>query len=105
MTKPIRPKTSRKAQVGSKPSQSRSLDKVRKQAPKSNQKRVEDTQVVGQDQELVIYERAIGLFNAGQFQVAREAFAELLVARNRDMAHSSELRMRMCEKRLGSVEP
>jgi hypothetical protein len=40
------------------------------------------------------------LFNAGRFQAAKEAFAELTSARNRALAHSAELRIRMCEKRL-----
>jgi hypothetical protein len=61
--------------------------------------------VIRPDPELSIYERAIALFNAGQFQAAKEAFTELAVARNRDLAHSAELRIRMCEKRLGSIEP
>ena len=52
------------------------------------------------DPELVVYEEAIRLFNAGQFQAAKEAFAELANARNRDLAHSAELRIRMCEQRL-----
>jgi len=105
MTKHIRPKTSRKAEVGRKPSRSRNPDQVRKQATKSNRTREVAKQVIRPDPELSIYERAIALFNAGRFQAAKEAFAEMAVARNRDLAHSAELRMRMCDKRLGSVGP
>ena len=42
-------------------------------------------------------DRAIALFHAGRFQAAKEVFAELAGARNRDLAHSAELRIRICE--------
>jgi hypothetical protein len=102
MTKNVRLKTSRKAQ-SEKAKRSRKPNKVRKQAPKSNRTREEAKGAPQPDPELFIYDRAIALFNAGRFQSAKEAFAELAVARNRDLAHSAELRIRMCEQRLASV--
>ncbi|MEY2395856.1 MAG: hypothetical protein QOF94_2201 [Acidobacteriaceae bacterium] len=56
------------------------------------------------DPELIVFERAIALFNAGRFQSAKDAFAELTVARNRDLAHSATLRIRMCEQRLAPLD-
>jgi TolA-binding protein len=79
----------------SKPKRARKPKQVRKQGPKLNRTRGEVTQP---DAELLIYDRAIALFNAGRFQAAKEAFAQLAVARNRDLAHSAELGIRMCEQ-------
>jgi hypothetical protein len=95
MTKKVRPKTSRMARPDSK--RARKPDQVRKQRPKSSGTRGEVTRP---DAELLIYDRAIALFNAGRFKAAKDAFAQLAVARNRDLAHSAELRIRMCEQRL-----
>ncbi len=97
MTKKVRPKTSRMARPDSKPKRARKPNQVRKQGPKLNRTRGEETQP---DAELLIYDRAIALFDAGRFQGAKDAFAQLAVARNRDLAHSAELRIRMCEQRL-----
>lgn len=60
--------------------------------------------VIQSDPELIIFERGIALFNAGQFQAAKEAFAKLAVARNRDLAYSATLRTRMCDQRLAPLE-
>jgi TolA-binding protein len=103
MTKHVRPKTSVKAHPDSKPKRSRKPDKARKPAPKSNRTREDLTEATQPNPELRIYDRAIALFHAGRFQAAKEAFAELAVARNRDLAHSAELRIRMCEQRLAAA--
>jgi cytochrome c-type biogenesis protein CcmH/NrfG len=42
------------------------------------------------------------LFNAGRFQAANGAFAKLVSAPNRDLAHSAEVRMKICEQRLSA---
>jgi hypothetical protein len=88
-----RSKTSRKAQPPSK----------LKGKPESVRRQVNKA-VIQSDPELIIFERGIVLFNAGQFQAAKEAFAKLAVARNRDLAHSATLRMRMCDQRLAPPE-
>ena len=93
MPKRVRSKTSRKAQPPSK--SKKRPEKVRQQAHK---------ELVQSDPDLIIFERAIALFNAGRFQAAKESFAELAVARNRDLAHSATLRIRMCEQRLAPRE-
>jgi hypothetical protein len=100
MTKHVRPKASRIAHPDRKPKLARKPHKVRKQVPKSNRTSEEAKDVTLPDPELLIYDRAIALFNAGRFQAAKEVFAELAVARNRDLARSAELRIRMCEQRL-----
>jgi len=89
MSKQVRSKTSRKAEATGK--LKRKPEKVRQQAHK---------EVTQSDPELIIFERAIALFNAGRFQAAKDAFAELAVAHNRDIAHSATSRIRICEQRL-----
>ena len=93
MSKQVRSKTSRKAQSPGKVK--RTPEKVRPQAQKK---------LAQSDPDLIVFERAIALFNAGRFQAAKEAFAELAVARNRDLAHSATLRIRVCEQRLAKPE-
>lgn len=73
---------------------------VQQQAPRSNRRNDQARESTQPDPELALYGRAIELFNAGQFQPAKEAFEKLAAARNRDLAHSAELRIRMCERRL-----
>ncbi len=73
----------------------RKLKKVRQQAHQES---------IQPDPDLIIFERAIALFNAGRFQAAKDAFAELAVAHNRDLAHSATSRIRMCEQRLAPTE-
>jgi hypothetical protein len=90
MSKQVRSKTSRKTQPTGKVK--RKPEKVRKQAHKK--------EVTQRDPELIIFERAIALFNAGRFQAAKDTFAELAVAQNRDLAHSATSRIRMCDQRL-----
>ena len=60
-------------------------------------------QVTQPDSELLIYDRAIELFNAGQFQGAKELFIKLVVASNSDLAHTAGLRVRMCDQRLTAL--
>jgi hypothetical protein len=93
MPKRVRSKTSRKAQPASKPKQR--PEKVGLQAHK---------ELAQSDPDLIIFEHAIVLFNAGRFQAAKESFAELAVARNRDLAHSAALRIRICDQRLARPE-
>jgi hypothetical protein len=93
MPKRVRSKTSRKAQPASKPKQR--PEKVGLQAHK---------ELAQPDPDLIIFEHAIVLFNAGRFQAAKESFAELAVARNRDLAHSAALRIRICDQRLARPE-
>jgi hypothetical protein len=52
------------------------------------------------DPNMQAYDRAIELFNAGRFQAAKDVLAKLVNAPNRDLAHSAELRMKICEQRL-----
>ena len=99
MSQSVRPKTSRKPEPQSKSKRLKEPDKVRRQVSKSD-RRIDEVEVTRQDPELVIYEHAIVLFNEGRFQAAKKAFAELAGARNRDLAHSAELRIRMCNQRL-----
>jgi hypothetical protein len=99
MSQSVRSKTSRKVAPKSKPKRSKEPDKVRRQEPRSD-RRIKEVEVPRQDAELVVYEQAIALFNKGRFQAAKAAFAELAGARNRDLAHSAELRIRMCDQRL-----
>ena len=89
MSKQVRSKTSRKAKPTSK--LKRKPEKARQQALK---------EVTESDPELIIFERAIALFNAGRFQAAKDTFTGLAVANNRDLAHSATSRIRMCEQRL-----
>ena len=89
MSKQVRSKTSRKAQPARK--LKRKPEKVLQHVTQS-------------DPELIIFERAIALFNAGRFQAAKDTFAELAVAHNRDLAHSATSRIRMCEQRLAPPE-
>jgi hypothetical protein len=77
------------------PAIKRKLKKVRQQPPQ---------EYIQSDPDLIIFERAIALFNAGRFQSAKEAFAQLAIARNRDLAHSAALRIRMCDQRLAPTE-
>jgi hypothetical protein len=93
MSKRVRSKTSRKAPPPNK--SNRTPEKVREQAHK---------ELAKSDADLIIFERAIALFNAGRFQAAKESFAELAVARNRDLAHSAALRIRICDQRLAQPE-
>ncbi|HEV2691134.1 MAG TPA: hypothetical protein VGV35_21405 [Bryobacteraceae bacterium] len=112
MPKLTRPKTSRKSQTKNKPQRLRQAGKVKKQSLKLKQPSklkpgsLETVKAApSPDPELVIYERAIAFFNAGRLQAAKDTFAELLNARNRDLAHSAELRIRMCEHRLAPNPP
>ena len=59
------------ARPDSKPKRARKPNQVRKQGPKLNRTRGEETQP---DAELLIYDRAIALFDAGRFQGAKDAF-------------------------------
>jgi hypothetical protein len=99
MSQSVRPKKSRKPEPQRKPKRLKKSAKVSRQAPKSN-RRIDKVEVPPRDPEFVIYEDAIALFNKGRFQDAKEAFAKLAGARNRDLAHSAELRIRMCDQRL-----
>jgi len=105
MAKHITKKTFRKAQSQATP-KSTVKKKVRRPAPEPKRTSGK-AQVVQQnlDQELATYERAIELFNAGQFRAAKETFMQLTNARNRDLAHSADLRIRMCEQRLSPALP
>jgi hypothetical protein len=49
------------------------------------------------------YERAMELFNAHNFQAARESFLTLTNIANRDLAYSAGLRVKMCNRRLGNL--
>jgi hypothetical protein len=49
------------------------------------------------------YERAMELFNACNFQAAREFFLTLTNTANRDLAYSAGLRVKMCNRRLGNL--
>lgn len=93
MSERIRSKTSRKGQPPSEPR--RQPEKVRQQLNK---------ELIESDPELIVFTRAIALFNAGRFAAAKEAFGKLTEARNRDLAHSAKLRIRMCEQRLALPE-
>jgi hypothetical protein len=100
MSKDDRPKTSRTAQTKSKAKRLKKPDKVGQKAPKPNRRIDEVEETKQPDPDLGIYERAIGLFNEGSFQAAKETFAELAGSSNRNLAHSAEMRIRICEQRL-----
>jgi hypothetical protein len=51
------------------------------------------------NQDLHQYERGMGLFNACNFQAARESFVTLTNSTNRDLAYSAGLRVKMCNGR------
>jgi len=53
--------------------------------------------------DLHLYERAMELFSACNFQAARESFLTLTNSTNRDLAYSAGLRVKMCNRRLGNV--
>ena len=53
--------------------------------------------------DLHLYERAMELFNACNFQAARESFLTLTKSTNRDLAYSAGLRVKMCNRRLGNL--
>ena len=53
--------------------------------------------------DLRLYERAMELFNACNFQAARESFLTLTNSTNRDLAYSAGLRVKMCNRRLGNL--
>jgi hypothetical protein len=52
------------------------------------------------DPDMEAYDRAIELFNAGRYQAAKDVLVKLVSAPNRDLAHTAELRMKICEQRL-----
>ena len=93
MSKRVRSKTSQKAKPPSK--SKKRPEKVRQQAKK---------ELAQSDPDLIIFERAIALFNAGKFQAAKETFTKLADARNRDLAHSAALRIRVCDQRMAPPE-
>jgi hypothetical protein len=100
MTKNVRFKTTRKAESESTPKRLRQPSKPRQPVPESKRTREDAVRATKPVPELVVFDQAIALFNAGRFQAAKEAFAELVAARNRDLAHSAQLRIRICEQRL-----
>ena len=53
--------------------------------------------------DLHLYERAMELFNACNFQAARESFLTLTKSTNRDLAYSAGQRVKMCDRRLGNL--
>ena len=55
------------------------------------------------DPDLHLYERAMELFNACNFQAARESFLTLTNSTNRDLAYSAAQRVKMCDRRLGNM--
>jgi hypothetical protein len=52
--------------------------------------------------DLHLYERAMELFNACNFQAARESLLTLTNSTNRDLAYSAGLRVKMCDRKLGN---
>ena len=54
------------------------------------------------DPDFQLYERAMGVFKAGNFQTAREFFLRLANSTNRGLAYSAGLRVKMCNRRLGN---
>jgi hypothetical protein len=53
--------------------------------------------------DLHLYERAMELFKARNFQPAREYFLTLTNSANPNWAYSAGLRAKMCNRRLGNV--
>jgi len=53
------------------------------------------------------FEKAMGLFHKGDFAKAREAFLASAGGPNRDMGHTAQMHIRMCERRLSKspLEP
>ena len=54
------------------------------------------------DPDFQLYERAMEVFNAGNFQAARESFLRLANSTNRGLAYSAGLRLKMYNRRLGN---
>lgn len=99
MRKPSRTTPSRKVRASKKRKQA---VKVPQAATKGRRTAAPD--VPAPDPELVLYDRAIELFNAGRFDAAKQKFAALTKARNRELAHSADLRIRMCDQRLAAPD-
>jgi hypothetical protein len=100
MSKGFQRKTDRKATTENKTKRLKEPGGIGKRASQAS-RRIKDVEVAKEsDPEMIVYSRAIVLFNTGQFQAAKEAFTELAGARNRDLAHSAELRIRMCDRRI-----
>jgi tetratricopeptide (TPR) repeat protein len=51
------------------------------------------------------FEEAARLFHARKFKEARDVFQKALTGPNREIAHKSELHVRMCNRRLESADP
>jgi hypothetical protein len=103
MTKNVRFQTTQKAESESTANRLRQPAKTRQPVPESKRTRGEVVRATKPDPELVVFDQAIALFNAGWFQAAKEAFAALVAARNRDLAHSARLRICICERRLAPI--
>ena len=58
---------------------------------------------VTENPDLHLFGRAMELFNACNFQAAREFFLTLTNTANRDLAYSAGLRVKMCNRRLGNL--
>ncbi len=53
-----------------------------------------------QSTDLQVYERAMALFNSGDFTKAKEMFGTLKGSSNLGLAHAAESRRLMCDRRL-----
>ena len=51
--------------------------------------------------DLDVFSRAVGLFNAGKFDEAKQLFDQLTKIPDASLADSARSRARMCERRLG----
>ena len=72
-----------------------------KKTPASDKKLDGAAHAAQRTRDLGIFTRAVGLFNAGKFDEAKELFDQLTNIPDASLADAARLRARMCERRLG----
>ena len=55
--------------------------------------------------DLQVFDKAVALFNSGEFGKAKELFETLKASANTGLAHAAESRALMCGRRLGAEVP
>ena len=56
------------------------------------------------NKDLQVFDKAVALFNSGEFGKAKELFESLKTSGNTGLAHAAESRALMCGRRLGGEE-
>jgi len=70
--------------------------------PPASGKKVDEAPGAQRTHDLGVFTRAIGLFNAGKFDEAKELFDQLAHIPDASLADAARSRVRMCERRIGS---